>query len=102
MPTSADCRRVGLTDLLLAVAPRLTGVIWVIVGVSGFLVLLGGLVGVPTGLADLALLGHAPVVMPAQDVDWLSWLRGAPLLLIGVGAAAAAAILVRRCDLRLT
>lgn len=86
---------IGLTALLVAVVPRLSGAAWALVALSGFLVMLGGLMSLPGEVIDLALLGHAPE--PGGD------LVTAPMLLlaaIGVIATAVAAALVGRRDLR--
>lgn len=94
---------VGLAALVTAVAPRLAGGLWAVVAVSGFLVLLGGLVDVPGRVIDLGLLGHAPDADLGAGPDWSAWLTGMPLAL-AVGAAAAlasAGLLVGRRDLRL-
>lgn len=94
---------IGLTTLVVAVTPRWTWILWVIVSVTGFLVFLGGLVDLPQEVVDLSLLGHAPIAAAGERLDWAGWLAGAPLALTVAGLAGlvAGVLLVRHRDLRL-
>lgn len=94
---------VALAALVTAVAPRLVGAVWGAVCLSGFLVLLGGLVDVPQQVIDVALLGHAPDAEIGAAPDWSAWMTGMPLAFTAVGALAllGAGLVVGRRDLRL-
>lgn len=69
---------IGLAAMLVAVIPRSSGVVWVIVAVSGFLHTFGALVDLPGWVRDLGLYGWAPEL--GQDWPW-----GPMVTLVGIG-----------------
>lgn len=94
---------VGLTTLIVAVAPRWSAVSWAIVALSGFLVVFGDFIDLPKWLVDASLLGHAPVADPGELPRWADLASPATAVLcaIGLGGIIAGAALVGRRDLRI-
>jgi len=79
---------VGLTALLVGVAPRLSALGWVFLGGSSLLTLLGTLLKAPTWLVSLSVYEHAP------DATSIGAATGATTSLLAVAGAAVAVGLV--------
>ena len=70
--------KVGLAVLLIGFAPKLTGLTWLYLGYSFFVIYLGDLLQLPEGMANLTPFGHIPQV-PIEEVNFL---KTAVLILI--------------------
>lgn len=57
----------GLAVILIGWAPRFTGMVWLYLGYSFFVVYLGGMLKLPDWMAKLSLFGHTPQV-PVEEV----------------------------------
>lgn len=94
---------VAIAALITAAAPRLTGLVWVVVVFSGVALYLGELLSMPEWLMDLGLLGHAPDLPATGWPHWDAWVWGWPLGLAVFGTLGiiAALVLIPRRDLHL-
>lgn len=93
----------GIAALLIAVLPRLSAAIWLLVGASGLLYFLGGMLNIPERIINVGLLAHAPESTPNGWPDWGLWLGGSAWILLAVGmvSGVAAVATVRHRDLEL-
>ena len=77
---------IGLTVILIGWAPRLTGIAWLYLGYSFFVVYLGEMLKLPDWMARLTPFGHTPQI-PVEEVEPLTIivLTLIALVLIAIG-----------------
>ncbi|MED4164715.1 ABC transporter permease [Halalkalibacterium halodurans] len=77
---------IGLAMLLIGLIPQMTGITWLYLGYSFFVVYLGGLLQFPEWLGQLSPFGHIPQ-LPVEDLNILSVsvLTGLAAILAAIG-----------------
>lgn len=77
---------IGVALLFLGIRPKLTGLSWLYLGYSFFVVYLGSLLDFPEWMEDLSPFGHIPE-LPVEDMNWvpISVLTVIAIVLIGLG-----------------
>lgn len=90
---------VGITTMLVGLAPRLAGAAWLTVAWSAFAALLGGLVRLPEWARRSSLLGLELHDVSGPVSDALQWRSAALFAAVGLVTAAVGVSAMRRRDI---